>query len=586
MGILDEDVQRVRAETDVVGVISERVALKKSGRRYQGLCPFHAEKTPSFSVNAEEGLYYCFGCQAKGDVITFVREVDHLDFVEAVERLAARAGIQLRYDQAAGGRDRKRRDLLLDTMTKAVDWYHERLLSSADAAPARGYLRSRGYDGDIVRRFRLGWAPDEWDALARQLGVADDILEDTGLGFLNRRGRQQDGFRSRVMFPIFDTGDKPVAFGGRILPGAPADQPKYKNSPETPIYSKRRTLYGLNWAKSDIVDAGEVIVCEGYTDVIGFAGAGLARAVATCGTAVGDEHFRMLKNFARRVVLAYDADAAGQAAAERFYEWEQQLGVDIAVAAFPAGTDPADMARRDPSGLKSAIEKAQPFLAFRVERELAGADLRSPESRARAAEHALAIVAEHPNDLVRNEYIGRIAATCDIPFERLRSSIKSVGRNAVVRPVERTVRMAEGPELNALRLAIARPAEMVDRLAEAMFAEELHAAAYRALANAATLHEAIEQADPGASALLQRLAVEDTDAEPLDVIALLLERITARAIADLERSTKASGIIEESAPSMSWLKLTREQLFDPATRVEASERLVAWLSERGGEEEL
>jgi DNA primase len=579
VGILDEDVARVRAETDVVGVISEHVALRKSGRRYQGLCPFHAEKTPSFSVNAEEGLWYCFGCQAKGDVITFVREVEHLDFVEAIERLAARAGIQLRYDQASTGRDRKRRDLLLEAMAKAVEWYHERLLAAPDAASARGYLRSRGYDGDVVRQFQLGFAPDDWDTLAKQLSLPDDVLQDTGLGFVNRRGRQQDGFRNRVMFPIFDTAGKAVAFGGRVLPGGAADQPKYKNSPETPIYSKRRTLYGLNWAKGDVVDAGEVIVCEGYTDVIGFFAAGLPRAVATCGTAVGDEHFRMLKNFARRVVLAYDADAAGQAAAERFYEWEQQLGVDIAVAAFPAGADPADVARRDPAALKAAIEKAQPFLAFRVERALAGADLRSPESRARLAETALAIVAEHPNDLVRNEYIGRIAATCGIPADRLMASIKRVGPNPVVRPVERVVRQAEGPELNALRLAIARPAEMADRLAESMFVEELHAAAFRALLSAATLHEAIENADPGASALLQRLAVEDTDAEPEDVVALLLERITHRAITDLELASRNTENIEDASALMSWLKLTREQLFDPATRVDASERLVAWLAE-------
>jgi DNA primase len=583
VGILEEDIARVRAETDVVGVISEHVALKRSGRRYQGLCPFHAEKTPSFSVNAEEGLFYCFGCQAKGDIITFVREVEHLEFAEAVERLAARAGIQLRYDTAATSRDRKRREQLLDAMTRAVEWYHQRLLSSPDAATARGYLRSRGYDGDVVRQFQIGWAPDEWDALARELRLADDVLQDTGLGFVNRRGRQQDGFRARVMFPIFDTGAKAVAFGGRVLPGGPPDQPKYKNSPETPIYSKRRTLYGLNWAKADVVDAGEVIVCEGYTDVIAFFGAGLPRAVATCGTAVGDEHLRMLKNFAGRAVLAYDADAAGQAAAERFYEWEQKLGIDIAVAAFPPGTDPADMARRDPDALKTAVEKAQPFLAFRVDRALAGADLRTPESRARVAEAALAIVAEHPNDLVRNEYIGRIAAACDIPADRLLRSIKRVGPNPVVRPVERVVRLAEGPELNALRLAITRPEDVADRLVEEMFADELHAAAFRALAGAATLHDAIEQADPGAAALLQRLAVEDTDADPDDVIARLLDQVVTRATADLERRTRESQDIGEPAALMSWLKLTRELLYDPVARVDAAERLVAWLSETGQE---
>src|SRR3954454_3156718 len=171
MGILAEDIARVREATDFVELAGEHIALKKVGLRYVGLCPFHAEKTPSFSINADEGLYYCFGCQAKGDVITFVREVEHLEFADAVERLAARAGIHVRYDKAAVSHERQRRDRLVEVMRKAVDWHHERLLSGGDAAPAGSYLRSRGYDGDVVRQFQLGWALDDWDALARSLKV-------------------------------------------------------------------------------------------------------------------------------------------------------------------------------------------------------------------------------------------------------------------------------------------------------------------------------------------------------------------------------------------------------------------------------
>src|SRR3712207_4351109 len=179
MGIVDEDIARVREQTDLVAVASEHVALKRAGRQWQGLCPFHAEKTPSFYVNAELGVYHCWGCQAGGDAITFVREVEHLDFVEAVERLAGKAGIQLRYDQAAEGKDRQRRSRLIEAMERAVDWYHERLLSAPDASAARGYLRSRGYDGDTVRQFKLGWAPDEWHALSSALRLPDDVLVDT-----------------------------------------------------------------------------------------------------------------------------------------------------------------------------------------------------------------------------------------------------------------------------------------------------------------------------------------------------------------------------------------------------------------------
>ncbi|MGH9151862.1 MAG: DNA primase, partial [Acidimicrobiales bacterium] len=429
MGIVEEDVARVRAATDFVEVASEHVALKRVGRRWVGLCPFHAEKTASFSVNAELGLYHCFGCQAKGDVITFLREVDHLDFVEAVERLAARAGIELRYDEAREGRDRQRRSRLIEAVEAAVEWYHQRLLTAADAAPARAYLRSRGYDGDVVRAFRLGWAPTEWDALARALRLPDDVLRDTGLGIVNRRGRQQDSFRRRVMFPILDAAGKAVAFGGRALPGD--DGPKYKNSPETPIYSKSRTLYGLNWAKGEVVSTGEVVVCEGYTDVIGLAGAGVRRAVATCGTALADEHFRMLKNFARRIVLAYDADAAGQAAAERFYEWERRYEVDLLVASLPAGSDPADLARQDPDGLRAAVADAKPFLRFRVDRVLGKGDLHTSDGRARAAEAAMAVIAEHPSELVRDQYLMDVSGYCRVDPERLRDHARrGAGRAA------------------------------------------------------------------------------------------------------------------------------------------------------------
>src|SRR4051794_33991748 len=184
MGIVNEDVEGVRAQTDIVAVIGEHVGLKKQGTRWVGLCPFHGEKTPSFSVNDELGLYRCFGCQASGDVITFVREIQHLDFVGAVESLAGRAGITLRYDSNQESGDRKKRSGLVDAMAKAVEWYHERLLTSDDAKAARGYLRSRGYDGDIVRTYKLGWAPDDWDAAARALRLPDEVLRETGLAFV------------------------------------------------------------------------------------------------------------------------------------------------------------------------------------------------------------------------------------------------------------------------------------------------------------------------------------------------------------------------------------------------------------------
>jgi DNA primase len=338
VGIVDDDVVRVREATNLRDIVSQYVQLKRVGRRWVGLCPFHAEKTGSFNVNEENGLFKCFGCGVGGDAITFVREIEHLDFVGAVEWLAGKSGITVRYTERKEDEGRKRRARLIATMAKAVSWYHERLLKGDDAGPARGYIRSRGLDGDTVRQYQLGWAPEGWDELARFLHVPDDVLLDTGLGFLNRRGGQTDAFRGRLLFPIFDANGDPVAFGGRVLPGG--EGPKYKNSPASAIYDKSRTLYGLNWAKADIVNADEVIVCEGYTDVIGFGASDLPRAVATCGTALTVEHLRLLRKFARRVVLAFDADSAGQNAAARFYQWERELELDVAVAALPPGVDP------------------------------------------------------------------------------------------------------------------------------------------------------------------------------------------------------------------------------------------------------
>ena len=349
-----------------------------SDRRWTGLCPFHTEKSPSFSVNAEEGFYYCFGCQASGDAITFVRATEHLDFVDAVRLLADRAGVAL-HEDAEAGKDRKRRTDLLDAMERAVVWYHERLLRAPDAGLARDYLRSRGYDGEVVRQFRLGWAPDEWDALSRALKLPERVLTDSGLGFINRRGRAQDAFRARVLFPICDPSGRPVALGGRILPPRPGEPPPSAPSPSTrtprsrPIYSKRRTLYALNWAKHDVIAQGEVVVCEGYTDVIGFFQAGVPRAVATCGTALAEEHFTLLRNFGRRIVLAYDADGAGQSATSRVYEWERKHEVDVVVADLPQGSDPGRPRPQRPRALARAVAEARPFLQFRVDRILGGA---------------------------------------------------------------------------------------------------------------------------------------------------------------------------------------------------------------------
>jgi DNA primase len=409
MAISDDDIERLKTAVSLVDVVSEVVPLRKVGGNFVGLCPFHAEKTASFNVREQIGRYYCFGCGQSGDVITFVERTRQLDFVGAVEYLAAKVGMQLTYTTSSQSAERQRRTRLIDAMATAVDWYHRRLLEDPAARPARDYLRSRGLSGDVAREFRLGWAPDEWDALARQSGIDTELLRVTGLAFANRTGRMQDAFRARILFPIFaDNGDA-VAVGGRVLPGS-SDPAKYKNSPETPIYSKSRTLYGLNWAKADVTNHDQVVVCEGYTDVIGLHRAGVPRAVATCGTAFTEDHVRLLKRFASRVVLAFDADAAGQGAAERFYEWERKYQIEVSVARLPDGVDPGALAERDPGALASAVNDAAPFLAFRLRRVVDRHPARTPEERARLAQRAMAVVNEHPDVNVRTLYAGEIAA--------------------------------------------------------------------------------------------------------------------------------------------------------------------------------
>ncbi len=439
MAIPDEDVAQVRAATDMVALVGEQTALKRVGRRYVALCPFHSENSGSFSVNAEEGLYYCFGCQASGDAISFVRAVEGCDFVEAVERLAARAGIAIRHDEDHGApAQHGRRKQLYDVLAAAAAFYHERLLTARDAGGARQYLRARGYDGAVVRQFRLGYAPAGSDDLVRALRLPMGLLVDAGLAF-DGRERGRDAFRERIIFPIFDPGGRPIALGGRVLPpelrASDRDPgPKYRNSPESSVYQKRRTLYGLNWAKQEMVRTGEAVVCEGYTDVIGFFRAGVPRAVATCGTSLTEEHLRLLANFAKRVVLAFDADSAGQSAAARIYEWERRHSLELAVAMLPAGSDPADLARNDPDGLAAAVRDARPFLAFQVERAIGASDLGSPEGRSRAAESALARVAEHPSELVRDQYLVEIADRTHHDPERLRPLIEKLRHESPVGP--------------------------------------------------------------------------------------------------------------------------------------------------------
>lgn len=601
MGIVDEDIVAVRAATDIVSVITQYTQLRRVGTRWVGLCPFHAEKTPSFNVNQDLGLYRCWGCQVRGDAITFIREVEHLDFVAAIELLAGRAGVTLRYTDSGEGEGRKRRARLVGAVEQAVDWYHERLLSSPDAAVARKYLRERGLNGDEVRAYRVGWAPEGWDTMVKALRLPDDVVQDTGLGFLNRGGRQTDAFRGRILFPIFDANGDAVGFGGRVMPGG--EGPKYKNTPETALYQKSKLLYALNWSKARIVTDDRAIVCEGYTDVIGFARAGLPAAVATCGTALTEEHVRLLRRYARKLVLAFDADAAGQAAAERFYQWERDHEIEVSVADLPRGVDPADLASSDPERLAEAVERSVPFLKFRVDRVLLQARLDTAEGRARAAEAAIEVIREHPSELVRDQYVMDVAGPCRVEPAQLRAMLarpaaakpdggRDGGRERGRRPepegasTEARARAArtasgerDGPELEVLRHVLHDwPAVEPWIQYEELFESDLNAMAFRALMAHPTVPEAIDAADPGVADLLARLAAEEVDSDPFDaVVRLLTERARHEVTSIVTRVTAEPHLLKEQQ----WLTERMQELQDANAAAGAAEQLVAWLGSRG-----
>ncbi|HCV36179.1 MAG TPA: DNA primase [Acidimicrobiaceae bacterium] len=590
MGIMDEDVVRVREETDVVRLITQHTQLKKSGRQWMGLCPFHGEKSPSFSVNQEKGVYYCFGCQVSGDAIDFVREMENLDFAGAVEYLAGRAGITLHYTDRNEGKTHSRRKHLTEAIGKAAAFYHDLLLSDSAARPAREYLKDRGFDGEVARRFSIGWAPDDWSQLANHLQLSDADLKASGLGGINRRGAQYDSFRARIMFPIFDERDNPVGFGGRKLPDA--EGPKYKNTSDAAeTYSKSRVLYGLNWAKTEAGRTDEIVVCEGYTDVIGFHLAGVERAVATCGTAMTPDHARKLARFAPRVVLAFDADGAGQSAAERVYEWEEEFGLQFAVVDLPADADPGDLFRTDPDGLRRAVDQARPFLEFRVDRVLGRGDLSTVEGRAHAAEEAAGLVAQHPNVLVRDQYLVGIADRCLLDVKQLRQrsrtrkaesdSATSQRRREVSEPESTATRLT--PETQALRLLAHRPDEIAGFLAEVLFTEPVSLDVYRALRDAADLPTAMSSLniDPDgstAAALLGRLLVEDaSDDEHVGVLSRLLALAAERLAVELEALARRDEDLSTYQPAISYLRTQVMQLREPSPDIVELEPLLRWL---------
>jgi len=430
-GDMREFVQRVRQATDIVEVISEHLTLRRRGQRYFGLCPFHDERSPSFSVSPDKQLFYCFGCHEGGDVYDFVMKKEGMEFREALEYLARRAGIPMpetRQTPAQKKRTRERQRLL-EVIKLAARYYQYVLLKTPQGESARRYLEGRGVSPEMIDTFGLGYAPDSWTALFNALnkrGYSGDVLERAGLVSLRRDGSgYYDRFRDRVMFPIRDLTGRVIAFGGRILSEG---EPKYLNSPETPVFSKRHTWYGLDAAKGVIRKKERALVMEGYMDVLTAHQFGFDEAVASLGTALSPEQAKRLVRFASSVVIAYDADAAGSDATFRGLELFEQLGCAVRVMRLPEGFDPDDVLRqKGQEYFLGLLEESPPLIEYQFEVAMETSDVSTVEGRVKVVEAVAPWLARLDNAVARTSYMQLFAERLGIDEESLR---REVSRNS------------------------------------------------------------------------------------------------------------------------------------------------------------
>ncbi len=446
--IKDSSVRDAIAAADIVEVVSQRTALRKSGARYTGRCPFHDERTPSFSVNAVDKLYYCFGCGAKGDVITFVRETESLDFVGAIEWLADRFRVQLEYEETspAAEQARERRDRLYKALEQATIFFERHLWDTDVAAPVREYLASRGLGDEIAKEFRLGLSPGRGlVAKARSGGFKDDELRAAGLA--NQRGN--DYFPFRLMFPLADARGRVIGFQARRLRDDDPLRGKYVNSPEGELFKKSNVLYGLHLARTAIAKQDRAVVVEGNTDVIALRQAAFEPVVAAMGTALTEGHLRELDRLTRRLFLCFDADAAGQDATLRGMELAVQRGFDVRVVTLPGGQDPADA----PAGFEDRLEGAESYLHYRVRIEIERAADRQ-EAFVRARE----ILARAEDSPERTEAVRLLADRLDLPRETLSGLAPSRGgRSRAGDQAPRLLAAGDRLERDALAACVAHP---------------------------------------------------------------------------------------------------------------------------------
>jgi DNA primase len=602
--IRDEDIALVRERSAIDEVVGEYLQLRSAGGgSLKGLCPFHDEKTPSFNVTPARGLWYCFSCAEGGDVIRFVQKIDSLSFAEAVERLAARAGIDLRYEQggAVPGQEQSARRRLLAAHRDAAEFYAGHLTGPA-AGAARAFLTERGFELADAQRFGVGYAPAEWDALTRHLrgrGFTEAELLSGGLASQGRRG-PVDRFRGRLMWPIRDLSGEVIAFGARRLQ-AEDTGPKYLNTPETPLFRKSSVLYGADLAKRDISQRRQAVIVEGYTDVMACHLAGVTTAVATSGTSFGDGHITILRRllmddsqFRGEVIFTFDGDPAGQRAALRAFGMEEKFVTQTFVAIQPDGLDPCDLRVKLGDGaVRDLIARRVPLFEFAVRSALREHDLDSSEGRLAALDAAAPIVARIKDRGLRKVYAGNLDRWLglmdqELVFSRINDRMRAGQRGdrasstesragAFQRPAEPAARPYDlgdpvaNLERQALKLAVQRPAlcgPVFDALTGADFTVGVHGATrdliagcggVQAAGSARQWAEQLRAAAPSdlARAFVTRLAVEPlevagSDQEPdarfaEQVMARLEELSVSRQIAALKSRLQRMNPVEAQA---------------------------------------
>ncbi|MEV7870874.1 DNA primase [Streptomyces sp. NPDC088124] len=518
--INDDDVKAVRDAVPIDAVVSEYLQLRSAGGgNLKGLCPFHDEKSPSFQVSPSKGLFHCFGCQEGGDTIAFVMKIDHLSFSETVERLAAQAGITLRYEEGGynPASQRGERTRLVEAHRIAARFYADQL-SGDEAAIGRTFLAERGFDQAAAEHFGVGYSPVGWDHLTRFLrgkGFTDKELMLSGLSQDGRRG-PIDRFRGRLMWPIRDIAGDVVGFGARKL-REDDNGPKYLNTPETAIYKKSQVLYGVDLAKKDIAKASRAVVVEGYTDVMACHLAGVTTAIATCGTAFGGDHIKILRrllmdNGSARVIFTFDGDAAGQKAALRAFEDDQKFAAETYIAIAPDGMDPCDLrlAKGD-AAVQDLAEPRTPLFEFAIRQIVSRYDLETPAGRAAALDEAAPIVARIKNGSSQHEVAVQLAGILGIldtqfvvkrvaqmarwardrggrapsagPEQRARQPYETEARQAPSGPALTLRSPAHRTERELLKLALQRP-ELVSPAFDAYGEDEFTAPPYAAVRRA------------------------------------------------------------------------------------------------------